>query len=92
MKKFIICVLLILTLTLSGCVDVSLIDTAPIHPFDRIETENFILIYITTYNEDMIIQLIQDEFENGNTYIDSISPDIVAGGRSVTMLLFGKGE
>lgn len=92
MKKgiFVVCLLVILTISLSGCIDVP--DMADIDSFERVETENFILVDITVYSEDMIIQLIQDEFENGNKYVDSLSPDVVFGGRSVTMILFEKGE
>lgn len=73
---------------LSGCTE----NTANISEFDRVESNDFILIYVTEYNEKALVDLIQSEYEKGNTYIDCISLDVTIAGRSDSMVLFQKGR
>lgn len=92
MKKYKILIVMLVTLVgivfLSGCTE----KTADISTFDRVESDDFILIYVTEYNENALVNLIQDEYEKGNTYIDCISLDVTLAGRSDSMLLFQKGD
>ena len=80
--------ILFLFILLSGCTE----ETGDVTNFDRIESENFIMYRVSSFNENQLIELIESELNEGNIYVDCISIDVTLGGRSDAILLFEKGE